>query len=148
MSDEKKAKLEAIRAAKAAAGGSATPAPPIAIAATPAAAPATTVATTPTTAPAAAKPAAAPAKPAGKDTTSIAANSIIDLSLKGRIIRIVAGILFCGIIGFLLASVTGDYLIGTIFGVFIGAALWRLSRHAVVPFNDPHFAQSVQFENV
>jgi hypothetical protein len=35
--------------------------------------------------------------------------------------RIIAGIIFCGVLGLGLATITGDYLIGGLFGMFIGA---------------------------
>lgn len=119
MSDEKKARLEAIRAAKKAAANDApaTPAavgtPTVQLAATPVAA---------TVAPAAPKPAApAATKPAAPQLTGgVEANSIIDLSFKGTLIRIIAGAIFCGIIGLGLATLTDKYLLGGLFGVIIG----------------------------
>ena len=35
-----------------------------------------------------------------------------------------------------------------LFGLFIGATLLRLRRHALTPYNDPYFADSLRFENV
>ena len=35
-----------------------------------------------------------------------------------------------------------------LFGLFLGATLWRAGRHSATPYNDPYFAQSVRFENV
>ncbi|XSG75637.1 hypothetical protein ACP8Y2_01295 [Herpetosiphon llansteffanensis] len=121
MSDDKKARLEAIRAAKKAAADApaapvvaATPAPAAAapvVAATPAAAPATTAA------PIAPKPAA----PASTGNDSISANSIISLTMLGRLKRIIVGVAFCVLIGLGLATVTGEYLLGGGFGALIGA---------------------------
>ncbi|HLT48488.1 MAG TPA: hypothetical protein VK002_14735 [Rubricoccaceae bacterium] len=34
-----------------------------------------------------------------------------------------------------------------LFGVFVGATLWRAGRHSLTPYNDPYFADSVRFEN-
>ncbi|MEM6328162.1 MAG: hypothetical protein AAF791_13695 [Bacteroidota bacterium] len=34
------------------------------------------------------------------------------------------------------------------FGLFLGATLLRASRHALTPYNDPYFGDSVRFENV
>ena len=34
-----------------------------------------------------------------------------------------------------------------LFGVFVGTALFRLSRHALVPQNDPYLVPSIHFEN-
>jgi hypothetical protein len=34
------------------------------------------------------------------------------------------------------------------FGLFAGATLWRASRHAIAPYNDPYYASSLKFENV
>lgn len=118
MSDDKKARLEAIRAAKKAAASDA-PAAPVAVAATPAPAAAPVVAATPAAAPVA--PAAPkPAAPASNGNDLITANSIISLTMLGRLKRIIVGVLFCGLIGLGLATVTGAYLIGGLFGVFIG----------------------------
>ena len=33
-------------------------------------------------------------------------------------------------------------------GVFVGATLWRASRHSVTPYNDPYYAFSLRFQNV
>ncbi|MEL6772235.1 MAG: hypothetical protein AAFP18_14330 [Bacteroidota bacterium] len=33
-------------------------------------------------------------------------------------------------------------------GLWLGAILWRNSRHAVTPYNDPYFQDSLKFENV
>ncbi len=33
-------------------------------------------------------------------------------------------------------------------GLFAGATVWRLGRHAVAPYNDPYYAFSLRFENV
>ena len=35
-----------------------------------------------------------------------------------------------------------------LFGLFIGATLLRLRRHALTPYNDPYFADSLRFENI
>lgn len=35
-----------------------------------------------------------------------------------------------------------------LFGLFTGAFVWRLQRHALVPARDPHLADSLRFENV
>ncbi|MDX1418470.1 MAG: hypothetical protein R3181_00770 [Rubricoccaceae bacterium] len=34
-----------------------------------------------------------------------------------------------------------------LFGVFLGATLWRAGRHSLTPYNDPYFADAVRFEN-
>ena len=34
-----------------------------------------------------------------------------------------------------------------LFGLFLGATLWRAGRHSLTPYNDPTFADSVRFEN-
>lgn len=34
-----------------------------------------------------------------------------------------------------------------LFGVFVGATLWRATRHSLTPYNDPYFPDSVRFEN-
>lgn len=117
MSDDKKARLEAIRAAKKAAASDA-PAAPVAVAATPAPAAAPVVAATPAApaAPAAPKPAA----PASNGNDLITANSIISLTMLGRLKRIIAGVAFCVLIGLGLATVTGEYLLGGGFGALIG----------------------------
>lgn len=33
-------------------------------------------------------------------------------------------------------------------GLFLGATMWRASRQAIAPYNDPHYAASLRFENV
>ncbi|MEL7364015.1 MAG: hypothetical protein AAFN13_18210, partial [Bacteroidota bacterium] len=33
-------------------------------------------------------------------------------------------------------------------GLWLGAILWRNTRHAVTPYNDPYFNASLKFENV
>ena len=35
-----------------------------------------------------------------------------------------------------------------LFGLFLGATVLRLRRHAMTPYNDPYFAESLRFENV
>ncbi|HYE96586.1 MAG TPA: hypothetical protein VD962_10285 [Rubricoccaceae bacterium] len=35
-----------------------------------------------------------------------------------------------------------------LFALFMGLTLWRMGRHALTPYNDPYFADSVRFENV
>ena len=35
-----------------------------------------------------------------------------------------------------------------LFGLYVGAALLRLGRHALTPYGDPYFADSLRFENV
>jgi hypothetical protein len=35
-----------------------------------------------------------------------------------------------------------------LFGVFLGAALWRLTRHSLVPQNDPRLGMSMAFHNI
>ncbi len=35
-----------------------------------------------------------------------------------------------------------------LFGLYVGVALARLGRHAVTPYSDPYFAESLRFENV
>ena len=35
-----------------------------------------------------------------------------------------------------------------LFGLFLGATVLRLRRHALTPYNDPYFAESLRFENV
>ena len=89
MSDDKKARLEAIRAAKKAAASDAPVAPK-------------------------------PAAPASNGNDLITANSIISLTMLGRLKRIVAGVAFCVLIGLGLATVTGEYLLGGGFGALIG----------------------------
>lgn len=120
MSDDKKARLEAIRAAKKAAAADAPAVPAVAATPTPAAAP--VVAATPAAAPATAAPVAAkPAAPASTGNDSISANSIISLTMLGRLKRILVGVAFCVLIGLGLATVTGQYLLGGGFGALIGA---------------------------
>ena len=34
------------------------------------------------------------------------------------------------------------------FSLFVGSILLRLSRHALTPYADPYFADSLKFENV
>jgi hypothetical protein len=34
-----------------------------------------------------------------------------------------------------------------LFGIFLGATLWRAGRHSLTPYNDPYFADAVRFEN-
>ncbi|WP_054536856.1 hypothetical protein [Herpetosiphon geysericola] len=122
MSDDKKARLEAIRAAKKAAAADAPAAPVVAATPAPAAA-APVVAATPAAAPAtaAAPVAAKPAAPASTGNDSISANSIISLTMLGRLKRIIVGVAFCVLIGLGLATVTGEYLLGGGFGALIGA---------------------------
>src|SRR5919199_4361004 len=115
MSDEKKAKLEAIRAANAAkkadAGGV-----PAAVA--PVAAPAAA-------APAAARPAAATAAPVARPAVRAPAKQQIveEDRVSGRIlmIRMLVGALFGLILCVLLATMTGYYIRGAITGIFLGA---------------------------
>ncbi len=33
-------------------------------------------------------------------------------------------------------------------GLFVGATMWRASRHAITPYNDPYYAFSLRFQNV
>ena len=35
-----------------------------------------------------------------------------------------------------------------IFGIYLGATLWRASRHSITPYNDPYFDFSLRFQNV
>jgi hypothetical protein len=35
-----------------------------------------------------------------------------------------------------------------LFGLYVGSALLRLGRHAITPYGDPYFADSLRFENV
>ncbi len=35
-----------------------------------------------------------------------------------------------------------------LFGLYVGTALLRLGRHALTPYGDPYFAESLRFENV
>ncbi|MDT0631339.1 hypothetical protein RQM47_04690 [Rubrivirga sp. S365] len=35
-----------------------------------------------------------------------------------------------------------------LFGLFLGVTILRLQRHALTPYNDPYFAESLRFENV
>ncbi len=35
-----------------------------------------------------------------------------------------------------------------LFGLYVGAAILRLGRHAITPYGDPYFADSLRFENV
>ncbi len=34
------------------------------------------------------------------------------------------------------------------FGLYLGATLWRASRHSITPYNDPYFDFSLRFQNV
>lgn len=124
MPDDKKARLEAIRAANAAkkadAGSTAT------VVATPAAAQTTPAATT-TAAPAAtATPAAAPkpaARPAAAQTEPIPDDRVPAAVLLRRvIIGAVAGLLLC----LMLATMTGNYLQGAFWGLLMGAVFGPL----------------------
>ena len=116
MSDEKKAKLEAIRAANAAkkadAGGS--PAAVAPVVAAPAAA-----------APAPARSAAAPAAPVARPVVRAPAKQQIveEDRVSGRIlmIRMLVGALFGLILCVLLATMTGYYIRGAITGIILGA---------------------------
>src|SRR5436190_329982 len=100
-SDEKKARLEAIRAAnraKAAAEGNAPATPPPAVAA-----PADAAATAPAAPTPAAKAALVPRKPVP------------------RPIKLIAGVLFGILVVGLLATTTGQYIPAIIFGAIFGA---------------------------
>lgn len=114
MSDDKKAKLEAIRAANAAkkaAAGTATP-----VATAPAGAPAARPAAAPAAAPAA-KPAARPvvaAKPNAPVQDDRAPRSVL---LK----RAIIGAIVCMLLFVMLATMTGKYLEGAIWGLILGA---------------------------
>ncbi|MFD3164558.1 hypothetical protein [Herpetosiphon sp. NSE202] len=121
MSDDKKARLEAIRAAKKAAAADAPAAPVVAATPAPAAAAPVVAATPAAPATAAAPVAPKPAAPASTGNDSISANSIISLTMLGRLKRILVGVAFCVLIGLGLASVTGQYLLGGGFGALIGA---------------------------
>ncbi|NNF58785.1 MAG: hypothetical protein HKN04_11145, partial [Rhodothermaceae bacterium] len=35
-----------------------------------------------------------------------------------------------------------------LFGLFLGATLWRAGRHSLTPYNDPYYADALRFENV
>ena len=35
-----------------------------------------------------------------------------------------------------------------LFGLYVGTTLLRMSRHALTPYGDPYFADSLRFENV
>ena len=35
-----------------------------------------------------------------------------------------------------------------LFGLYVGATLWRASRHSTTPYNDPYFDFSLRFQNV
>ena len=115
MSDEKKAKLEAIRAANAAKKGQAEPAPVAAAVAAPAAAPAAR----PVAAPAATAPRPAPAaaRPAPKATVVEDERIPISLHLRRAAIGAVLGLILC----VLLATMTGDFLEAAIWGIVLGA---------------------------
>jgi hypothetical protein len=42
-----------------------------------------------------------------------------------------------------------DFALGVgMFLVFFGTAMWRSGRHAITPYNDPYFKESLRFENV
>jgi hypothetical protein len=32
-------------------------------------------------------------------------------------------------------------------GIFMGATIWRASRHSITPYNDPYFNFSLRFQN-
>lgn len=127
MSDEKKAKLEAIRAAKAAEKDTVA----VATTATAPAAAATT------TAPVAAAVAAAVAAPQAATAQQLAAKRVPDvvgpkpakvieddtLTARVYVIRAVVGAVFGVVLCLLLASLTGKYVTAAIWGAFLGAAL-------------------------
>lgn len=126
MSDEKKAKLEAIRAAKAAEKDT------VAVATT-AAAPAAPAAAATTTAPVA----AAVAAPQAATAQQLAAKRVPDvvgpkpakvieddtLTARVYVIRAVVGAVFGVVLCLLLASLTGKYVTAAIWGALLGAAL-------------------------
>jgi hypothetical protein len=117
MSDEKKAKLEAIRAANAAKKAAAGQAP-----ATTTAAPATAQAATPAVP--ATKAAAPAAKPATRGVTVPQPVKPIEddpqpwsVLIKHAAIGAVVGVILC----VLLATMTGNYLMGAFWGLILGA---------------------------
>lgn len=125
MSDDKKAKLEAIRAAnaakKATAGGAPAAAPVAAAATTPAApAPVSKAAAVPAAAP---KSAAAPAAAARSAAPAKPAQPIEDdPQPRGALLRkVIIGAVFGLILCVLFASMTGNYIQGAITGLILGA---------------------------
>lgn len=111
MSDEKKAKLEAIRAANAAKKADAGAAAPAVVATTTPTAPATATAA----APAVARPAAA--RPAPKSTVLEDDRVPIQIYLRRAVVGAVLGLILC----LLLATMTGNYVAGALWGLVLGA---------------------------
>lgn len=122
MSDDKKARLEAIRAANAAKQGTggAAAAPAAGGAAAAAAPAAATPAARPTAAPAAAAPAAP--RPAAARPTPKTAPIEDDRVPMGTIIRrAIIGAVFGAILCLMLATMTGNFIVAGIWGVLLGA---------------------------
>lgn len=115
MSDDKKAKLEAIRAANAAKKADSGVAPVAGI--TPAVAPA--AARPAAVAPAAAAPAARPAaaRPTPKSTILEDDRIPMPIYLRRAVIGAVLGLILC----LMLATMTGNYITGAVWGVILGA---------------------------
>jgi hypothetical protein len=118
MSDEKKAKLEAIRAANAAKKAAATDAPATAAPAT--AAPATAQAAAP--AKAAATPAAKPATPSRAISVPKPAEPVADdpQPRSALVRRAIVGAIFAIILCVLLATMTDKYILAVICGLLVG----------------------------
>lgn len=118
MSEEQRAKLEAIRAANAAKRSVGAPAVAVAAPSTPAAAPAATMG-----APARATPAppAAPRRPAARP--SVRVEPVVDDRIPRAILirRMVLGAIFGIILCVLFATMTGHYFRGAITGAVLGA---------------------------
>ncbi len=115
MPDDKKAKLEAIRAANAAkrAEGGAVPVAvaPVTAAPTAAAAPSAT-----------ARPAAAPApRPAARASAKPQIVEEDHVSGRVQLIRLIVGAIFGFVICVLLATMTGYYVRGAVVGIILGA---------------------------
>ena len=119
MSDDKKAKLEAIRAANAAKKAQAGDGAPAATAAPAAAAPATPAAARPA---AAAPAAAAPApRPAARPTSQPAVLEDDRIPMQVYIRRAGVGAIGGLILCVMLATMTGNYITGAIWGLGLGA---------------------------
>ena len=109
MSDDKAARLAAIRAANAAKAGETPAATATTTNVSAPAAPAASSPAAAAAAPAAAKPAAKPAAPPRKQIP--------------RLYKILGGIVFMTIVCVLLATTTHQYLLGAFFGVLLGGTL-------------------------
>jgi len=107
MSDDKAARLAAIRAANAAKGGDA---------------PAATATTTNLNAPAAAPAAPRAAAPAAAAAKPVAKPALPPRKQIPRLYKVIGGAVFMTIVFVLLATTTKQYLLATIFGVVLGGA--------------------------